>query len=245
MTVRTADCLHVQGQNKDEYCENLLQIGAQRVRKNNNDSQNGLPQQDDRFPEDVLLPVRSVKETGNVVDPSLFVVFFDVANSDVTNDGGKAKSEDDQERPSQDTRQHCMGSLVALDRGVDRPVIRRVVDADGDRVVDSDAAEDVDERFAQRDVADVEDDEGTQDNLLQQIDPCLLVAGLDHEPEDGVDEDGGEGLEDVDQSASDGAFDRGSRRNDAVHGSIDRFGRDAADKLCREDNAVIDSLEPR
>ena len=132
MAVRTADYLHVQGQNQDEHCKKVLQIGAQWVRENDNDGQDGLPQQDDRFPEDVLLLVRSVKETGNVVDPSLFVVFLDVANSEVTNDGGKAKSEDDQERPSQDTCQDCVGSLVALDRGVDRPVIRRVVDADGD-----------------------------------------------------------------------------------------------------------------
>ena len=110
--------------------------------------------------------------------------------------------------------------------------------------MDSDAAEDVDERLAQRDVADVEDDEGTQGNLLQQIDPRLLVAGLYREPEDGVDEDGGQGLEDVDQSASDGSFDRGSRRNDAVHGTIDGFGRDAADELCGEHHAFIDSLMP-
>ena len=132
MAVWTADYLHVQGENQDEHCENLLQIGAKRVRENNNDGQNGLAEQDDRFPENVLLLVRSVKETGNVVDPSLFVVFLDVANGEVTNDGGKAESEDDQERPSQDTCQDCVGSLVALDRGVDRPVIRRVVDADGD-----------------------------------------------------------------------------------------------------------------
>ena len=111
--------------------------------------------------------------------------------------------------------------------------------------MDSDAAEDVDERLAQRDVADVEDDEGTQDNLLQQIDPRLLAPGLDREPKDGVDEDGGEGLEDVDQSASDGSFDRGSRRNDAVHGTIDGFGRDATDELCREHSAFIDCLMPR
>ena len=100
-TVGTAHHLEVESESEKKHGEHLLQVGAQWARKNDDRYQNRLPEHNDRFPEDVLLPVGSIEETACLVDPAILVLLLDVSDGEEGGRCRESKSEDDQKRPSQ------------------------------------------------------------------------------------------------------------------------------------------------
>ena len=100
-TIRTAHHLKVKNKKEKEHDKDMLQVGTQRVRENDNHCQDGLSEHNDRLPEHVVLFVGTVQEAAGLVDPSARVVLFDVSDDEAGSDQGKTKGEDDQERPSQ------------------------------------------------------------------------------------------------------------------------------------------------
>ena len=110
-----------------------------------------------------------------------------------------------------------MGSLVALDLRVCGPVVRCAVDLKIDRVVDFHTVQNADERLAEGDVANVQNGDGCQDDLLQQIGPRLSSLDLDGQPDDAEHADDSQGDADVDDDAGDRTLHRCIVRDDAVH----------------------------
>ena len=110
-----------------------------------------------------------------------------------------------------------MGSIVAFDLGVSRPVVRCDVDLEVGRIVNLHAVQDADERLGEGDVADVQDGDGRQDDLLEQVGPRLSSLDLDGQPDHAEDADDSQGDADVDDDAGDRTIHRGTVRDDAVH----------------------------
>ena len=77
-TIRTAHRLKEKNKKEKEHDEDMLQIGTQRVRENDDHCQNSLSEHNHRFPEHIVLLVGAVQETARLVDPSALVVLFDV-----------------------------------------------------------------------------------------------------------------------------------------------------------------------
>ena len=128
---------------------------------------------------------------------------------------------------------------MADDIGIQHPVVRRLIDPSHCRIVDFDAVEDVDERLADGDITDVEDDEGTQDTLLQHVHPCLAPSDLDHQPENDKDKDTHKWLQCIHKCAGDGTLHGASCWDETIHRSIHCLGCDSTDKLCRQGSQVI------
>ena len=110
-----------------------------------------------------------------------------------------------------------MGSLVAFDLGVCRPVVRCDVDFEVDRIVNLHTVQNADERLAEGNVADVQDGDGRQDDLLHQIGPRLSSLDLDGHPDHAEHADDSQGDADVDDDAGDRTIHRATVRDDAVH----------------------------
>ena len=125
--VRTTFGLKVKGHDQDEGGKDSLDAGAQFVREDDDDGEDGLSGHDHRFPENVLLTEGTIDETSDVVDPAILVVFFHLYDNDVCDKQRKPKAEDKEERACQQESQCGMGSLVTLDAGIQYPVICRAI----------------------------------------------------------------------------------------------------------------------
>ena len=100
-TIRATHRVKVKGKREEEHSKNLLQIGPQRVRENDDHCQNGLPKHNNRLPEHKVLLVGTVQKATGFIDPPTLVVLLDVSNNDTGSDQGKPKGENDEKRPTQ------------------------------------------------------------------------------------------------------------------------------------------------
>ena len=74
LAIGTAVHLKVKCHDQDKGCQDSLDVGTQSVREHNHDGENGFSRHNHRLPEDVLLTVGSIDETGHVVDPAILVI---------------------------------------------------------------------------------------------------------------------------------------------------------------------------
>ena len=206
LAVGTARCLNVQCHYQEKRSHHGLDVGPEFVREHDHDGEHGLLEHDHRFPEYVFLAVGPIDETSDVVDPAILVVFCDLQDDELCGRQREPEGEDDEERPSQESGQNHVRSIKASDIGIQNPVVCLMIDSDQCGIMNFDAVEDVDVCLADGDVADVADDEGTQDTLLQEIHPRLVPSDLDHQPENGEDEDALERLQGIHQNTGDGAL---------------------------------------
>ena len=230
---RSADGLEVERDDEDEDGEDALEIGAQGIGENDDRCEQRLSEHDGRFPEDESLSVGAVQETGDVVDHPVRVVVLRVLDDAVADGQRKSEREEDEHGPSQEAAQVGVGSLVASDAGVDRPVLRGEIVDGVRRVVHTETGQGAQDRLRERDVADVQDGHGAQKDPPEQVPPVSSALDPDEGPEESQDGDGDEGHDGVDHCAQDGPRDRPALRQ-TVHGAVHGVRRESADEFCEE-----------
>ena len=205
---RSADGLKVERDDEDENGEDALEIGAQRIGENDDRREQGLSEHDRRFPENESLSVGTVQKTEDIVDHRVGIVVLHVLDDGIADGQRKAEGDEDEQRPAQETAQVSVGSLIAANACVDRPVLRSEIVNGIDRIVHGEAGQGAQDRLREGDVADVQDGYGAQKDPLDQIPPVTSVLDLDEGPEENEDGDDDDGDDDIDQCAQNGLRNR-------------------------------------
>ena len=172
---RTEIRLHKESDDEDGHYEKTLEIASESVGEDDDDRENGLSQEDQTIPVDVVLLENDKQESHRLLRPLGRELVLSTSAFQ-KNDQQKWKQDGEEKQWDGDGKSEVqMGAAEALHRRVCDPVAMRHADVfETDAIVHADAVECIDGDLYQYEIRVVADDDVGQDGSSEESVPVLV-----------------------------------------------------------------------